>query len=260
MLKARLTLMLLCAIIVGIAFGVGSLAFAGLIEAGDDFFSSTGEITLTLSDNLGGLMPGFVGFSEIISVDSGGILAKVHRDQQQGGFGFPGDGSYIDTEIISLDLFGNIANLGNAPMHVRVGTDNGVLTPSIGMIENVETEGPYNNTIMAADQFVSGDSWFDVFFEIDAMGMTFYNKDPKRMGPEYIEKLPPWVVYESPVPIDLWMKNPSGDVIVGEIGVIKHDTTPEPSTLLLLSVGLVGLLGFGRKRLSRLVIFGPTRK
>ncbi len=132
-------------------------AFALPIVAGDDTFPSVGEIEITTLPNPFSIPV----FNETIHLDSMGTFATVHRDEQVG--------DTIDTEIVSLDLFGTSTNVG--PMHVRVGTGNAVPVtagPSLGQILNVlQDPSDPGYPIGAPSSFLSGDSFFDVFFEID---------------------------------------------------------------------------------------------
>ena len=162
---------------------------AGLVPAGEDFFSSRGTVSVEIYDPF---YPG--GFTEVISLSSNGFpLSHVHRDAQVV--------TTINTEMVSLDLAGISANVGY--VHLRVGAGNA--TPvieggSFGQITNVVTSG--NN-------FVSGDSYFNIFFELDVQsyGVTLYNKlaDPDVVVANGIFRLPPFNrTYQSFQTVALW--------------------------------------------------------
>ena len=249
MSHVRLSSVLMC-----VAMGSACLmcapmtANANEIVAGDDYFASIGAFTLEIFEPF---FPG--GFIEVILLNSEGTLAMVHRDMQVGDN--PGT---IDTEIVSLDLFGVSANVG--PVHLRVGdrvdSHSGhpvgpgpepfapvQFSPTLGQIQNVQTAG-------GSDQpsaFISGDSFFDVFFEIDAGGMTFYNRDPFILEAEIFSLPPLGTSYYPWEDVDLFlmysgMPDP-GDPLVGRISSASSHHTPVPdpaSTVLLLLMGLTG--------------------
>lgn len=238
-LKERLIYLTLSALIVATGLGDSDIAFATSIVDGDDIFPSVGEITITLFDDLGGLQPGFVGFTETIALDSGGTVATVHRDTQVG--------DTIDTEIVSLDLFGTSVNVG--PTHIRAGTGNGVAMASTGQITNV-VQNPLDPGFATGNpsSFASGDSFFDVFFEIDVQnfGITLSNQNPVTVAANNIGRLPP---------IGELYEHTGGGIIigfqtndVGQVEAVIHKPTPEPSTWLLFVVGIGGILGLGFKR------------
>lgn len=241
MLKTRFTFMLICTLVVGVTSLVlpSVKVIAAPIGAGDDVFNSEGEITILTFANPFGI-PVFL--PETISLDSMGMLGTVHRDDQMS--------TTIDTEIISMDLFGNSANVG--AVHVRVGTGNGVALASIGQITNV-VQDPLDPGFADGlpSSFQSGDSFFDVFYEIDVGGITLFNTIPHRLGPETIFELPPiGIDYLSPGSLNLFVKGDATMTVVGQISDIRHTPVPEPSTYALFAFGL-GALGIAHRRKLR---------
>jgi len=120
---------------------------------GMDTFPSGGSITL---------LPPIVAFPEIVTLSSAGLPDAIIRRQQQ-------SGDVIDTEMVSLELVG-ASSLG--PVRVRVGSAFG-LPPSTGTITNVVRD--------ADGGFESGDSSFDVFFEVDVGGTVARNDEAVRL-------------------------------------------------------------------------------
>lgn len=241
--------------------GLFALSFTSVpaspIVAGDDVIpNSVGAFTLTIFDPF---FPG--GFTEKIDLMSSAAQI-VHRDAQVG--------TTIDTEIVSLDLVGASVNVG--PVTVRVGDRNDGFGgdhpqhpvpagapvqegPSLGQITNV-VQNPGDPGFGSGDpsSFVSGDSFFDVFFEIDTAGMTFYNRDAFRLeatifclppigsgcfGPNAYRLVGP--------PVDLFIRqgpnNTTGDPLVGMVGSASdhHTPIPEPVTFALMALGLAGM-------------------
>ncbi len=221
-----------------------------LIVAGDDQFSSVARHTLLIYANV--LAPGDPGFVETIDMNSAGNPATIHRDQQTA--------TTIATEIVSLDLFGVSLGLGGAAVHLRAGdrVDDWTghpdpagtavqMGPSLGAIENVQqNESDPGFDIGDPSSFQSGDSFFDIFFEIDVAGMTLYNKDALRMEATIYSLPPIGFTYLLQNSVDLYLiASEDGliddfDPLVGQLLGATHTPTPEPSTLLIWS-----LLGMG---------------
>ena len=109
------------------------------------------------------------------------------------------------------------------PMHVRVGAGNTVPVttgPSLGRIENV-VQDPLDPGFPSGAplSFFSGDSFFDIFFEIDVAGITLFNANPARLEANDISSLPPiGATYEKIGPgVFMWIfgQDPLTDAPVG---------------------------------------------
>jgi hypothetical protein len=196
-----------------------SVAFGDIISAGTDTVSSsTGTFTLTI----------FGGFTENIALTS--LPFSIVRDTQVG----LGDGSgTITTHIPSLTFTGVSTHVGIVT--VRIGSANGVSTATDGIITDVHTLNPSSSSLAGPDAFVSGNSSFNVYFEIDAGPYTFYNKDPDVMS-AFITSLPPRdISYRNLLYVNLYDKN--GDALVGTLSNASHNI-PEPTSLALAGIGL----------------------
>ena len=136
---------------------------------GLDTFPSGGSITLNFDvDNDGDPDP------EVVTLSSpAGSNAIIVRRQQSG--------DVIETEMVSLSLAGNSSFVG--PVRVRVGSSFG-LPASTGQITNVVRD--------ANGGFASGDSFFDVFFEVEVGGNMARNDEAVRLEASApITSLPP---------------------------------------------------------------------
>ena len=215
--------------LVCVAFLVGETQ-AGVIVAGTDTAPASHS---AFTINVGGS-------SETINLTSGPF--DIKREQQTGdGSGGPGD--TIDTEIVSLSLFGTSVNLGN--LTIRVGNGAGVQeSGTFGQVTNVVSAPPGSTVLVGPDAFISGDSFFDVFFEIDTVLGTFYNRTPHRLEATGITQLPPFgAIHFPPAEVDIFLRvgatnSVINDPFVGTVGG-THTVTPEPGTFVIWSSFLV---------------------
>ncbi len=216
----------------------------GIIIAGtDNVGCSYGDFRIEIFDSF---LPG--GFTQDIRLSSGSFSIKR---QQQVGLG-DGTGS-ISTELLGVTLTGNS---DKGPLSVRVGADNGVQQgASLGAITNVITTDPGSPVLVGPEAFVSGDSFFNVLFEIDVAGMHFYNRDfHVTVAPE-ITALPP--IGSKHVPprlVPLYFRvgneNDPNDPIIGYAGG-SHFICPEPASFAVLSLGFLAAAIVARKRRRR---------
>ena len=213
-----------------------SVAFCGIIVAGTDTPSgSTAVFTIHLDNSI---VSG--GFTQTIDLSSGAF--SIVRQQQTG--------TTINTEIMGLTFHGT-SDAG--AVTVRVGSDNGVANATLGQITNVVTATP-GSTLVGPSDFVSGDSSFNVYFEVDVAGITLYNKDPHVLVALGITHLPPvGSTHFPPATVNLYLKGGDPNVVVGYAGG-THTIIPEPSSFLLYGLGAVGLLAtnFRRRQPSRI--------
>ncbi len=238
---------MLSSLVFVVALSVPAVSRAAVISAGTDTVPwSTAVFTVTINDPF---FPG--GFTELIDLSSGsfGIVRQLQQGDGDGG----GD-DFINTEIVSLSLTGMSTNVG--PVTVRVGAGNGVQQgQTLGQITSVKSDPVGTFDPVGPGAFISGDSSFNVFYELDAAGMTFYNKVEHVLSVPGIEELPPLDVHLPPnPPVSLYMRvgavNDPGDPLVGSAG--GSHTTPEPSTFALVAVGLLslGCVSWRRRRRS----------
>ncbi len=121
-------------------------------------------------------------------------------------------GQPIPTELIALDLTGVDPMLGGVQMQMNP------VFPSQGMVNNV-VAGP-------GGEFLGGDSFFDVFVEINLVdiGVTAFNAVPVPVQSLGNTQLPPEVPHTSgPIHVPLTFSDPT---FVGEIIDVVHN--PEP--------------------------------
>lgn len=234
---------LLAGLLVAAAFSMVSFSRAAVIVAGVDTVPlSTAQMTIEIFPNL--FFP--AGFVEVTNLNSGPF--DIHRQTQQGdGSGTVND--FIDTEILDLTLTGTSVNVG--PFSVRIGAANGVQeAPTLGQVTNVVSAPIGTFDPVGPGAFVIGDSFFDVFFEIDVVvsgnPMTFYNRDPHVLEAPGITELPPVDTHFPPfqsVPIywRLGATNSLGDPLIG--AVLGDHTTliPEPTTFALAAMSVLSL-------------------
>ena len=145
----------------------------------------------------------------------------------------PGHNNQIDTEIVSMNL---TADSPFGPLTLLAGI-NEIDIPSPGaIIEQV------NDPSLA-------DSFFDVFFELQGTPFgPLRNQEPAHMT-AVIDGVPPLgipYIYDGP---PILMFDQAGDP---QVSLIHADHTPkpipEPATIALLGIGLVGLAGGAARR------------
>ncbi len=201
---------------------------------GQDSFSSLMEFGVDITlDGVPEFDATFVGGSGTTVVDRSTALDDS--------IFFPGlrpvDGhlDVIDTEIVSMQLTGTGAATG---WTLRAGVFQGV-APSLGAV----AEQAGDNTL--------ADSFFNVFFEIDGTPFgTLNNINPLRVEAE-VDRLPPiGTDYTADFLLSGFIElfNQQGQHVanVTELttgGTGHHLATPEPTTVALLGIGLVGLAG-----------------
>jgi PEP-CTERM motif len=212
----------------------------GQIGVGDDFVpGSSALFTMTIGS----------GSPETISLLSGPFY--IHRDAQVG--------TTINTEIRDLTFMGQ-SSLG--PITVRVGDAN---TNINGPVQFSGTHGHISQVFSTGTgplDFHFGNSFFDVFFEVDVAGMTLYNTQQHVLNAPGITALPPigdeHFPFGSPPSVPLYLRvgttiDPGNDPAVGIASgshlLLPYDPTitPEPSSLVLIGIGCLGLLGYRRR-------------
>ena len=145
----------------------------------------------------------------------------------------------IQTEIVSMELTGHSALLGPVTLRLRdpakhpfqrslgeMEENNNVQAGRLDLLGDnpplcVEHPSPPPNCVGT-----TADSFFDVFFEVEAAGMVLHNHTPKHMATTITHKPPaPGETYENPDPIPLY--NESG-VQVATVTSTFHTPNPVP--------------------------------
>ena len=177
----------------------------------DVFDFSLGELELQMPDQT----------TELIPVGGPTTAAVFFEGQQEGDANDDdGDGEEeVQTELVEMSLTGSSPTLG--PVHVGLNPN----IPSLGEIEETMNS---TRSILDLPPFApqgTADSFFDVFFEIEVGGQTFYTIRPKRMR-SVITYKPPGLgdVYENVERIELVDANgrPTGIYIVAA----RHQPNP----------------------------------
>ena len=225
--------------ILAVAASTFDKAKAAPIVAGEDRFSSAAVDALMI----GGV------FGEFLA-DSQGIPGILLRELQVG--------TTIGQELVSLDLFGPDPFRPGESVHIRVGAGNAspvLAGGTFGRIENIVLDSTDPGfAVGSPTSFESGDSFFDVFFEVDTVVGTVYNKDPLRLEARISDLPPIGTPFTDPNQVDLYLRvgaDPNLDPLVGRhLDFIWTVTAPIPEPTALSIWCVIGMAGicFGRWR------------
>ncbi|MBN2473844.1 MAG: PKD domain-containing protein, partial [Pirellulales bacterium] len=159
---------------------------------------------------------------ETIAV-SGPATAHVYFEGPVQGVAYDDDGDGRDdvqTEMVALQLSGVSPTLG--PVQVR-------LNPGFASLGEIEERSNAMANVLDLPPFAvagTADSFFDLFFEIEVGGQSFYTAEPKRMSSVIHHKPPgPGDVYENVEQIPLLDAN--GQPVPGYyLGATRHAPRP----------------------------------
>jgi hypothetical protein len=184
----------------------------------DDFPTTYASITLNLP----------TGGSETVNVSG---PSRVHVWIGPQGQAEDSDGDGLDnvlSEMVAMTLTGMSPTLGPVTVRLRSPAQS-PFRRSLGGIEELVNSTPGILDVPPFAATGAADSFFDVFFEIEAGGMVLHNETPKYMASKITHKPPgPGSTYEDPTPIELYDENntPTG-IIVGDT---RHTPDPQVET------------------------------
>ena len=248
MFKARFTLALMCALMVGITFGDGDMALATPIEPGFDLFQTVTPGTVV---DLGAL-----GLTELegVPIGPGNTDTIVERLQGIDPFNV-GDTATIQIELVALslrsvapvDIAGDLFDIFVVelpPLPVPIGTmtvrhdvaDGGTFDASLP-VNALLTFTQVGNPLITFNQ-----GFFDVFLTLDGAW-----SHTASLGDVHNALFPAGDFFAAVLP-----GTGGTPTIIDERALLNlhrvTPSTPEPSSLMLFAAGLLAVLGYGWRR------------
>jgi len=177
--------------------------------------------------------------STVTEMLTGRTTERVFFEGEDQGSAFDDDGNLLDevqTEMVELDLKGYSSMFG--PMQLRLNTD----MRSAGRMEE---RTDYNTGVLDVPPFFKDgmvDSFFDIYFELDVLGATYYNRYPMHLRAVLSHKpAGPMSIYENLTQVQMYDEN--GNPTGFYIGAIRYRPNPVVEVDVLdTSMGLVDLV------------------
>ncbi|HIJ51547.1 MAG TPA: hypothetical protein HPP66_00125 [Planctomycetes bacterium] len=177
--------------------------------------------------------------STVTEMLTGRTTERVFFEGAHQGSAYDDDGNLLDevqTEMVELDLKGYSSMFG--PMQLRLNTD----MRSAGRMEE---RTDYNTGVLDVPPFFKDgmvDSFFDIYFELDVLGATYYNRYPMHLRAVLSHKpAGPMDIYENLTQVQMYDEN--GNPTGFYIGAIRYRPNPVVEVDVLdTSMGLIDLV------------------
>ena len=177
--------------------------------------------------------------STVTTMLTGRTTVRVFFEGEDQGSAYDDDGNLLDevqTEMVELDLKGYSSMFG--PMQLR-------LNPNMPAAGRMEEQADSNTGVLDVPPFCKDgrvDSFFDIYFELDVLGQTFYNRDPMRLrGVLWHKPAGPMSIYENLTQVPLYDEN--GNPTGYTIRTCRYRPNPVVEVDVLdTSMGLVDLV------------------